>query len=376
MIKHKLNMIIFLLVTIIMSSCNRDDIYDFARDIVPKKAITYYRFTSALNPSLPYDVTGIIDEGAKTIKVSVPSGTSTTLIATFGTNGVNVVAAGVQQVSGSTSNSFSGSVVYRVTASDNTTQDYTVSVIIASNTQTFSFTGSEQSFIVPAGVNTLFVDVIGAQGDGNQNISLGYGKGGRVQAMINVIPGEILYIYVGGQSGYNGGGTASTSGAYRSLTGCGNGGGASDIRIGDNSLNNRIAVAGGGGGGPDGSDGYGGEGGGSGMTAHDGNASSPPGADGTQTYGGAGGGGAYGGTYGAPGSFGQGGDNGTAAYLTTGAYQAYGNGGGGGGGYYGGGGGGSGISGAGGGGGSSLVPAGGVSTPGYQTGNGTITIEW
>jgi hypothetical protein len=77
--------------------------------------------------------------------------------------------------------------------------------------------------------------------------------------------------------------------------------------------------------------------------------------------------------------------SGTAGALQSGGADAptnpsQGAGGGGGGGYYGGGGGtsstSSGDGGYGGGGGSSLVPVGGSTTPGYQTGNGYVNLTW
>lgn len=99
------------------------------------------------------------------------------------------------------------------------------------------------------------------------------GKGGYSKGTVTLERGEVLYIHVGGQGtssltktelgknpiinagGYNGGGTAYT-GSYvesqtsTSITGylhyCAGGGGATDIRIGQNSLYARIIVAGGG----------------------------------------------------------------------------------------------------------------------------------
>lgn len=63
---------------------------------------------------------------------------------------------------------------------------------------TFNYTGSIQSWTVPAGVSTIFVQVYGAAG-GDANTNLG-GKGGRVTCYIPVTPGQILYFTVGGKS--------------------------------------------------------------------------------------------------------------------------------------------------------------------------------
>jgi hypothetical protein len=131
----------------------------------------------------------------------------------------------------------------------------------------FNYTGSVQQFQVPLNVTSITVDIQGGQGGGGgdeYNIYSYGGQGGRVQGTIDVTPGEIYYIYVGGvggdgpnhlsgaPGGWNGGGS-SALGAIdyfntpENLFG-GGGGGASDIRFGGNALSNRIAVAGGGGG--------------------------------------------------------------------------------------------------------------------------------
>ena len=122
----------------------------------------------------------------------------------------------------------------------------------AAQTFTFTYTGDVQTFVVPPGVTLLHVDAFGAQG----GHPTGGGRGGRVETMIAVTPGETLYIYVGGAggdasgccipgpAGFNGGGEAGV-GENASARG---GGGASDIRRGGNTLANRIVVAGGGGG--------------------------------------------------------------------------------------------------------------------------------
>jgi hypothetical protein len=107
---------------------------------------------------------------------------------------------------------------------------------------TFDYTGSAQTFTVPAGVTSLTIDAYGAQGS-NYSYASG-GQGGRVQGTLAVTPGDVLNIYVGGQSGFNGGGI----GGYGAYTSGVSGGGATDIRIGGTSLSDRVIVAGGGGG--------------------------------------------------------------------------------------------------------------------------------
>ena len=71
-----------------------------------------------------------IDESAKTIAVKVPYGTDVSkLKATFTASPFSkVTIGGTEQVSGTTQNSFSSPVIYRVTAHDGSFSDYTVTV--------------------------------------------------------------------------------------------------------------------------------------------------------------------------------------------------------------------------------------------------------
>jgi hypothetical protein len=122
----------------------------------------------------------------------------------------------------------------------------------------FDFTGSAQTFTVPAGVTSILVDAYGASGTTfstttyGGNAYWGLGKGGRVQTNLTVTPGDVLNIYVGGTTlnysgwqstmgGWNGGGNGGDYGGFA-------GGGATDIRIGGTSLSDRVIVSGGGGG--------------------------------------------------------------------------------------------------------------------------------
>ena len=199
-----------------------------------------------------------------------------------------------------------------------------LSFVIGLNAQTtvnFAFTGAPQTWTVPAGVTSINVVANGAQGVGNNGLS--GGNGGTLSTTVAVTPGDVLNIYVGGTNGYNGGGIGGPSG-----------GGATDIRLTNTALTDRILVAGGGGGSAIN------DGGGSGT-------GTGPGGLGGGTTGGTGGGdyGGLGGTQSA------GGDSrgvnsfytGMSGVLGVGGNAAAPNGnagGGGGGGYYGGGGGG------------------------------------
>ena len=268
---------------------------------------------------------------------------------------------------------------------------------------TFAYTGSAQSFTVPAGVTRITVTAAGGQGGpgvragSNCLLQTGCGGGGAlVTATIPVTPGQTLDIMVGaagtpgangGAGGFNGGGAGGPLVAFIPLYIGGGGGGASDVREGGTALADRVVVAGGGGGGG----GYGGGSGGSGG-APDGVAGGPygyvvtppsnggGGGGGTATAGGAGG--LAGDTVASGGSIEAGGSGALGSGGAGGLPAASGvAGGGGGGGYYGGGGGGGSVlfTGGGGGGGSSFVEASGTATSyqlGVNGGNGYVTLTY
>ena len=90
----------------------------------PAKAITAFSFRRLTPP-----VTGVINEAAHTIALTVPRATDLhALVATFTTTGAAVAVGGTPQVSGTTANDFSSPVTYTVTAADASTQDYVVTV--------------------------------------------------------------------------------------------------------------------------------------------------------------------------------------------------------------------------------------------------------
>ncbi len=215
-------------------------------------------------------------------------------------------------------------------------------------TETFSSTGEEQSFVVPAGVTSVRVRAIGAAGetafsDSPFQTAAPGGSGAVVGGVLPVTAGETLYVEVAA-GGFNGGGFGAPGG--------GMGGGASDVRTvssaAEGSLESRLLVAaGGGGGGGTFDEGSGGRGGDAGAPGWEGSTTesggccgggsqrTAGGAAGTLTGGGIGGArceisGPWSGVEGVLGSGGFGGD-GFGAPETSG--------GGGGGGYWGGGGG-------------------------------------
>ncbi|MBK8522074.1 MAG: hypothetical protein IPL54_14805 [Chitinophagaceae bacterium] len=117
---------------------------------------------------------------------------------------------------------------------------------------TFNFTGGMQTFTVPAGVTSINITALGAQGGtgaigGNSVLGGAGGLGASATGTLAVVPGQVLNIFVGGQGaspagGFNGGANGGSVNA-------GGGGGASDVRAGGVGVANRVITAGGGGGG-------------------------------------------------------------------------------------------------------------------------------
>lgn len=332
-------------------------------------AFTY----SPSNPQIGQTVNFSASTGGQTYSWSFPSGTPAT--SSSATPSVSWAAGGTYDVI-LTATRAGGCM-------DSDTQSVTV-ISCPSNTVTFSFTGGMQTYTVPSCVDSMHIQVWGAEGGTGAGgsppqVGLG-GLGGFSEGYIMAAGGTTLNIYVGGQggaptAGYNGGGVGANGGCCWGAGG--GGGGASDIRIGGTMLSNRIIVAGGGGGGGgrEGSYGSGAGGDGGGTTGDPGIRSqgnpnhAEPGQGGTQSAGGTFGcyiGGGHCGTAGAPG---QGGTASNSNSYSGGA---------GGGGYFGGGGGGNWAGGAGGGGGSGYIGgvSGGSMQSGIQSGNGQITISW
>jgi|GEM_PF-2634396 len=94
----------------------------------PDKEITAFSF-AGLTPVVNGTISGT------TITLTVPFSTSrTNLVATFTTTGASVKIGTATQTSGVTQNDFTSSKIYIVTAADNTTKNYTVTVSVALNT--------------------------------------------------------------------------------------------------------------------------------------------------------------------------------------------------------------------------------------------------
>jgi hypothetical protein len=262
----------------------------------------------------------------------------------------------------------------------------------ATATCTYSYTGSEQSFTVPAGVGSVRVTAVGAPGG---TATCGFGSCGGAGAVVTATVGlqsgtDTLYVEVGG-TGQEDGGHAFNGGGSGAFAG--GGGGASDVRTvsADDpaSLSSRLAVGGGGGGGPL-SPGCFKPGGTAGDTSVTGPGNGGAGTDNCAPPATPGGNGGFGGTAGGTG--GTGGTSGPGGIVScTGGGGSLGEGGdsvpciaaggGGGGGYYGGGAGGGGQDGAGGGGaGSSFWASGATGTSlnpnTTATGPASVTISY
>jgi hypothetical protein len=139
---------------------------------------------------------------------------------------------------------------------------------IVTCTVTFTYTGAEQQFTVPANITSLSAVAIGAHGGTHQRPGISNnvgGNGASVSQSFGVTAGQTLFVEVGGDGsdwataqsapgGFNGGGTAPSyfSGTAFDL-GAGAGGGASDVRTvassAPSTLDSRLVVAAGGGGG-------------------------------------------------------------------------------------------------------------------------------
>jgi hypothetical protein len=274
--------------------------------------------------------------------------------------------------------------LYVLTENSEAAPDYCCSILPSAVSPVAYSSPGEYTFKVPAGVTSITVTALGAQG-GYSPSSLNYGAS--VTSVLSTTPCETLTVLVGGQGGepadidfnnvelgtagglggFNGGGNGGQGGdsTVRELGARGGygGGGASEVRRGSD----RLVVAGGGGGRGGNAGGAGGDSGSSGGDISD------------ATGGGAGSGGS-GGSAGTPNGASGGSVNGGDGGQGSSNVISYGGGGGGGGGYGGGGGGGGGVyasgngsQGAGGGGGGSL---GDTVIDGSNSGDGSVSITF
>ena len=116
-------------------------------------------------------------------------------------------------------------------------------------TNSYSYTGSEQTFTVPDGVTSINVKMWGAGGGGSCSGTCGSGGSGAfVKGDLAVSPGQTIKIVVG-QGGAYPGSTTTYGGGGSGGTYGGSGGGYSGIFLSSVAQVNSLAVVGGGGGG-------------------------------------------------------------------------------------------------------------------------------
>src|SRR5438552_2943438 len=96
------------------------------------------------------------------------------------------------------------------------------------DTETFTYTGSADTFVVPAGVTTLTVEAWGGEGGPSSGTPVG-GLGGYIKADIAVTPGETLDLGVGGGGTTNGFGAFGGGAPSSAVDGAGDGGGLSHV---------------------------------------------------------------------------------------------------------------------------------------------------
>ena len=343
--------------------------------------------------SVSLSVTATDDE-SDTITYSVQSGSLPSGLSLNSSTGA--ITGSTSAVGSDTTSNFT----LRATSGTNTTDRAFSITLKAPVTQVFSYTGSNQTFTVPAGLTSFQVYMWGAGGNGgSSNASTRNGgdggAGGYVAGTIsNYSAGQTFSLLVGQGTlnafastevvSYGGGGAGCDNSAGTQPLG-GHGGGRSEISIGGGSntpAGTRILVAGAGGGG--GAFYYDGEpsgnctGGNAGYTSgQSGNGTGTPPTGGSQSAGGNAGSGATGGVGNAP-TNGSAGIGGMARSGNQNIDNNYGRPGGGGGGYYGGGGGdggGQSSTSQGGGGGSSYYNSSYVSNFAHATGSNTTAPE-
>ena len=103
--------------------------------------------------------------------------------------------------------------------------------VAESGSQTFSYTGAQQTFTVPSGVTSIEIKAYGAEGGSHPSNGSDGGLGGYAIGNLSVTAGNTLYIYVGGEGAYSSSTNSSgTSGGWNGggRGGYGGGGGGGD----------------------------------------------------------------------------------------------------------------------------------------------------
>jgi len=221
--------------------------------ITVSKVVTSHGLTSSktsLTPgqstTLTSSITPVPDGGTVTFSsdgTSIPSCIDVTVDTTTGQATCTWSAEPFQD--SNLSATYSGTAAFATSASNAVAQKVKL--------QTVSFTNpGVDTFTVPSGWTKILVTAAGAQGAANYDSYYGSrgagGYGGRVNAILDVIPGQVLQVKVGAVGGANNGLSGNSNGAWSS----GAGGGATSLTSGActlESLGNCLAIAGAGGGG-------------------------------------------------------------------------------------------------------------------------------
>ena len=113
----------------------------------------------------------------------------------------------------------------------------------------FTYTGSQETWVVPAGVTSLLVHAYGASGAScTHSTCAAGGLGGHIAATVTVTPLSTMYISIGGMGGntsssmggFNGGGSCTNTDYQPGIAG---GGGATSIRT-STAITTALVVAG------------------------------------------------------------------------------------------------------------------------------------
>ncbi len=136
--KQKILLFITIFTTVLFltaTNCTKKDATSTAKSSEAK--LISFDFKASSNPGLSQDVSGVVNESAKTVTVTLPPLTSVnSIVATFSISPKSTCKVGtVAQQIGTTANDFTNAVSYVVTAEDGTQQSYTVNVSVTKSTE-------------------------------------------------------------------------------------------------------------------------------------------------------------------------------------------------------------------------------------------------
>ena len=208
---------------------------------------------------------GIVGDGSTTFTVTSGNATVLTANASRVTTNVTVAANNLSAGNINTSTSTNGFSFNTVTGRNQITaygfsfnQDGDVLTPTNKTRYVFTYTGADQTFVVPAGVTYIYAKLWGAGGGAGRQGSWTYGAdaggGGHTRGIFPVTPGATIYVKVGSggytsnstNTVYGGGGTGGGTGDNQYS---GMGGGYCGMFTGSVAFANALAIAGGGGGG-------------------------------------------------------------------------------------------------------------------------------